>query len=494
MNKIMKKLQSTTAQNILVIMLVCINFVISAYFNVYILESTPHVSDSAVYYRQAILLSKGHLFLHNFTREPAEAFEIWGVLKNNTVIYPYNHFWPALLGLGIKLGIPEFVNPLLSALSVFLVYLICSRLYNKKVGCIAALLYSVSPFVIIMAGDYMMHIATNFFLLAAFYCLLVYFQDDNFYFMLLSGAFFGYAFGLRQVTATFFILPIFAYFAFFYRKQLLRMKSLSFLIGMIPLLLLFFADNAIITGNYFTVAHPAVGDRDILTFLHSLFSEQLLTSGLNEADSALGFLPPIIFYGFLPMFFLAFSFLPLLVLRNKQDYLLMSIFVSLVVSQILIPAGGLHGYGPRYFFESIFVFYILAARGMYWFLENSAGLLRISFCTIFILMVMHNISGLYAVLPSYHSYNSVYTSPVKILKTATLNDSIIIIPGDQSFYITTPFWDPEFKESFFIRELSEGRHNAIFVDNPERKVYRLESDKLVPYNWNSTVNGGSVNT
>jgi hypothetical protein len=63
----------------------------------------------------------------------------------------------------------------------------------------------------------------------------------------------------------------------------------------------------------------------------------------------------------LPM---CFAMVPFLLRReNRFDWLLLGCFVALAVAHLGTRAHGLHGFGPRYYFDVFFALYLLTARG-----------------------------------------------------------------------------------------------------------------------------------
>jgi hypothetical protein len=458
-----------------VILLAFTHFAISAYFSTEILGSIPHIPDDAAYFREGVLLSNGQLYISNFTSEPAttHGLELSSFLRNGNLYYVFNHFWPTLLAIPITLNIAEFLNPFLSAISLILVYLIAVRLYNRRVGCIAALIYCISPFMIIMAGSFMTHTATQLCMLTAFYFLIVYVQNQKPIAAMLSGFFIAYGLGLRQVTAVAFAAPIFVYFLLFHRRSIINSKSFWFLIGFLPVFGLFLVDNYIITGNALLTPHQA--------FSHHAVTLSNLPRGLNWMDSNLGALPPILFYEVFPMMIIGLSFFPLIAYRKKEDYLLIAIFVSLLVAYSLPTVDtGLHGYGPRFLFESLFIFFILSARAIEWILNNSRNTTKGIVICLLIVLFINNAYGLVTILPSYTGYNGIHPEIVQEFKKVDLSQSLILIPSFSGWHmqgITATLMDEELRYKPFIYAQNDMSHELI-IANTALPVYVLNGSKL----------------
>ncbi len=65
--------------------------------------------------------------------------------------------WPAVLSLGIRLGIRSLVNPLLGAAAVWLTYRLGRKLFQPSVGLLAAFLTAASPFFLMNTGSLLSH-------------------------------------------------------------------------------------------------------------------------------------------------------------------------------------------------------------------------------------------------------------------------------------------------------------------------------------------------
>jgi hypothetical protein len=78
----------------------------------------------------------------------------------------------AMLALGVLLGAPWLINPLLAALGVWLVHRIAAGLYGPRTALAAAALWTLSAWVLFMSASYMNHVAATTFALVAWAALL----------------------------------------------------------------------------------------------------------------------------------------------------------------------------------------------------------------------------------------------------------------------------------------------------------------------------------
>ena len=68
--------------------------------------------------------------------------------------------WPAMLALGVLLGAPWLVNPVLAGLNVIAIYLLLGELYDRRTARMAVLLLCTSPWYVFMAINFMTHTFT----------------------------------------------------------------------------------------------------------------------------------------------------------------------------------------------------------------------------------------------------------------------------------------------------------------------------------------------
>lgn len=138
---------------------------VAAVLALLVYQAHPHVPDEVVYLYQARYYAAGMLVM------PAppvpEAFDVnlmtiadgrWNGL------FPPG--WPALLSLGVLLGVPWLVNPLLAGAGILLVHRVVRRLYGVSTARAAVVLLCVSPWYVFLGMSLMSHMAALVALLA----------------------------------------------------------------------------------------------------------------------------------------------------------------------------------------------------------------------------------------------------------------------------------------------------------------------------------------
>lgn len=126
---------------------------------VVVYERMPHVPDEIVYLLQARYFAAGRLQLPA-PPVPA-AFDIDLIHYEPTRIFsPLPPGWPALLAVGVALGVPWLVNPLLAALGIVLAHALLQRLMPARAARLATLLLATSPWFLFLGMSLMTHAAT----------------------------------------------------------------------------------------------------------------------------------------------------------------------------------------------------------------------------------------------------------------------------------------------------------------------------------------------
>ncbi len=122
-----------------------------------IFENMPHLEDEFAYLWQAKTFAMGELALP--TPEFAKSFLIPFVVDYQGQRFgKYPPGWPAVLSLGVRAGIVNWVNPLLAGLAAWLTYRLGKRALGDKTALLGTLLLASSPLFLIQAGSLLSHI------------------------------------------------------------------------------------------------------------------------------------------------------------------------------------------------------------------------------------------------------------------------------------------------------------------------------------------------
>lgn len=438
------------------IFLAAVHFSAALYMSSKIMEETPHVSDSAVYYRQAILLSEGGFRTAPVPFPPIEAYLSNGSRAvNGAIEYVHgSHFWPAMLGLAIKLKAPFALAPLLSSLTVLLIFSVGRRFVSEGGALAGALFYALSPFPLVMAGDYLLHPATCFFLMLSLACLVRQSRGRPDPLPLASGVCFGMALALRPLTAAAVGLAA-ALWLLASNRNVILQRFPSWLIGLTPVLAILFLDNFLITGQWVLAPHRV---------LHNItFSLSNIPKGTNYVDAMLGYLPSTIFFSPWPQLFLGLMALPIF-FRQRGAGLCFSAFLFLLGAYAFVNVHGLHGYGPRFLFEVLPALFLLAGEGAFLLYSfSSTKAYRTLVVLFFTVLIAVNAAGLWTILPRYRNYNGIEAEKVRHLRAFDNAPRLYLMKGTnwQSMDSAATLFDPHFKHRIFIHELPDHAEQRI---------------------------------
>jgi hypothetical protein len=413
-----------------------------------VLERMPHFPDSVVYLLQAQWLLGGEIF--QSASEIQDHLSVpYTYLTDGRWVAHYPFGWPALLALGLAADSPWIVAPLLGALYTALLFLIGRELYGPSVGLAAVVLCVVSPVACLLFASMLSHAASSCLILLFLWLLLVARRTGSAWPALAAGLALGLAFGIRPLTAVAIAIPcgVLLLIDLGTGRQIgrgavvLAATTLGGLAGTVPALVV----NLVVTGN--PVAFPYT-----LASGH-MYAPQNLAIGIRNFDTILAFTVPNLYgwgWGFaqgwiflaLP---LAFALVPFLLRRqNSYDLLLAASFVSVVICHLLMYGHGLHGYGPRYYFDAFFALYLLTARGFQelarigagpddevagFGLRSASGLLSVALFTAL------NVSAA-VVLPErlslFRGYNRVDRSLIREIERQNVDHAVVAF-GDQDW-------------------------------------------------------------
>jgi len=129
---------------------------VAALLAVFSYQRHPHITDEVAYVMHARFLASGALTLPAPPVPEAFTFYLMEVTSGRWYASTPPG-WPALLAVGVRLGVPWLVNPLLGGVNVLLAYLLVWGLYQRRAARIALLLLAVSPWFVFMAMNFMTH-------------------------------------------------------------------------------------------------------------------------------------------------------------------------------------------------------------------------------------------------------------------------------------------------------------------------------------------------
>jgi len=347
------------------------------YLNQHYLEGIPHVGDAVSYLMQAKFMAEGKVCgIPKIKPELLVFFKDWGAtfFKNGRWcgFYPYGH--PLMLAVGILLGNPGVIPPLLASFSLLFMYLIGKKIANFTVGVISGLIMFSSPFFQMNAASFMSHNSAVFFETAGLYFLIQAVDQAKRRFFILSSLFFGLLFNNRPLTVLGIVFPI----GFFLLVKRVKFKDFSaFVSSGIVFCLTYFIYNFWTNGNWVNTHYLQMNSG---SFIQGRFF--IINYLLVFQTYLLTFLK--VFHGWPYLITLFLFFLPLLVAKKKEILFIFTCVLGITLTWSFFD-GGTYAitYGPRYWLEvTPFVIFLLAFSFYYLanLLENKLYKVIIYFC------------------------------------------------------------------------------------------------------------------
>ena len=487
----------------------------------------PHVQDSVSYIFQAKILASGQL-----AAPPPPAIEAFNfehppfvVLSDGkwASVYPFGH--PLALAVGLRLGAIWLIPPLLGAASVLIIFAIGKKVFNTRVGLLAALLLAASPFFYMTASNFMSHNTFVFYLLSSLLFLTMSDKRPILY-SVLAGLFFGLAFNTRPLESLALILP----FGFLLLSRLfprerwrtgLRQVG-GFMAGGLVMLVAFLLYNYGTTGDPFTSGFSAGGFGGNLGF----GGEHSVNLGIRNAQVQMAFLL-LVLNGWPQYIGLMFVLLPFVLgTRHRWDWFLLTCVVLVIAAYVFFIGHGIM-YGPRYWYAATPFLILLAAHGAdraAVLLADAAAFVRRALfggvgrppvwagvLVVYALIAALVGGGVYGWLlgndvswqadfvpnqaTGLEGFNGVDDRLVKLVNDADLDNALVLVEGDcpnwqcygSVFWLNSPALDGDV---VFARDLEEYRAELLQAF-PDRAVYaaKYNSLSLLPYGTTPSLSG-----
>lgn len=456
-----------------------------------VFEGLPHTPDSLVYLMQARWLLDGSLSgevsaIQDYLPVP------YTYVVGNRWLAHYPPGWPLLLAVGVAVGAPWLVAPLLGGLYILLLYLTGRELDGPVLGLGAATLGLISPMTRLIFGSMLSHAAASTLLLAALWLTLVARRHRGWKIAALSGAAAGFAFGIRPLTAVAFLIPLGGMLLLdllvgrYHAAARLRLvgAGTAMLLAVAPSLLA----NRLITGSPFTLPYSLAGGKMYLASNIPFGLQNLDALVVSTASAIYGWGWDFV-HGPLPLALaLAFACVPFMLRRARPtDRLLAAIVIVVIIAHLGTRGHGLHGFGPRYYFEIFAPLFLLTARGFHELARIGVDQRRVvnqlsalMAAGLFLTLNLSAATVLPRRLSLYRGYNRVDGSLERRITERELERGLVVLPPDhwQGLAMAARMMDPEpDADLLFIQAWPDDP--AIAKIAGDRHVYLWRNEELV---------------
>jgi hypothetical protein len=340
--------------------------VLAAIFAQYCFSGLVFTGDEMAQRWQARMLLAGRLFIHPEAHR--EFFSTMETLDGNDRWFSqFPIGGPAVIAIGMALRVPWIVNPLLAGLTARNIHRFARDAYDDATARAATLLFAISPFVLIMSGSQLNHVATLALVTLALAELPRWTTTTNDRVRRRSAIVLGFAIGaaitvrpLDGVLAGA-VIGALQLRALWRHPELRRSFVWQVAVGALPVVILLVI-NALSTGSPLLFGYDALNGAahrpgfhvDPLGVRHTPLRALTITSG---------YLMKLNRYLFeWPMPALGVIVLSLAVLRraSKWDYLLAGLFAAMIAGYATYWFDGFFA-GPRFLYAAVPAFVLFAA-------------------------------------------------------------------------------------------------------------------------------------
>lgn len=274
---------------------------------------------------------------------------------------------PMLLAAGLAVGAPWIVNPLLLGAATWQLHRFLSRAFGERLARAAAILFGLTPFVLVLGATQMSHAASLALTVTAL-AQLASWDDDAARHRMLHAAGIGLAVGaialVRPLDAVLVALPIGVFQLLRLRRAPARAATLAaeLVAGLVPVAILVYA-NARTTGSPFTFAYDVANGPTHRLGFHLDPNGELHTPrrGLVYASGYLMRFNRFLFEWPMPGLLVVCAVLLRLRRLTRWDSLLVALVASFLVGYAAYWYNGFFD-GPRFLFPIAPVFVLYAAR------------------------------------------------------------------------------------------------------------------------------------
>lgn len=233
-------------------------FAILVWMAVRVFHNYPICMDGYNYLYQAQIFASGHRYL-NIKKALKPLIELFMVYNNGHIFSKYAPGFSAVLALGVLLGVPFIVNPLLGCLSLFVSFLTLRTTVSSASALIVIILFAFNSYFLGYSASYFSQPLALFLASCVFYFLWRYLQKDSYGNLRIAACFAAAAFLVRPLDAFCLCLTIGMAMLMALKKQPFRqiVKEGVFIAGIMLLgVLALFLYNYSLTGCFCIANYP----------------------------------------------------------------------------------------------------------------------------------------------------------------------------------------------------------------------------------------------
>lgn len=482
----------------------------------YVYEAHPHIPDEVSYLYQARYFAAGLL-----TMPPPpvpEAFDIDLMTYEKTRWYvPTPPGWPIVLAIGVGLGIPWLINPLLAGLNIGLIFAVTRRLYDRPTARIAVLLLTTSPWYIFMGMNFMNHMLSLTCALLTSLGVMNARSGSSVGWGLTAGLALGFASLIRPLEA-FILIGLLGLWALGVGGRRLRFPALAGLaLGTALVASLNVPYNFLLTGDplkfpvmdYFDKYYgPGINnlgfgpDRGIAWEIDPFPGHSLLDAAVNTALNAFSVNTELFGWATGSLIFVA------VVLCSRKlrqsDHLMIGFIVAVIAVHALYWFNGGPDFGARYWFLILLPCTLLTVRGIavleHTLPERSASsaahqgpvlLAAVMLCALSVINVLP-----WRALDKYHHYRGMRPDIRMLAQERKFGKSLVFIKGNRhTDYASAAVYNPidlHTDATIYAWARTERINMNVAAAYPDRPVWVVDGPSLTGGTYQVVVAPGAT--
>ncbi|OGK15101.1 hypothetical protein A2774_01475 [Candidatus Roizmanbacteria bacterium RIFCSPHIGHO2_01_FULL_39_12c] len=475
----------------LVTLLIATSFMLLLFINLELLEGVPHVPDSIIYMMQAKIFARGKIFASpEIFKSYYQFFDSLrgGMLYLNEKWfsqYPFGH--PLILAIGVILGMPWLIPPIVSTATLILLTLLFNSFFGRKITILLLFITLLSPLFQSNGANFMSHGSALFFSVGFVFFFFRTLKYNSPLDPFLSSLFFGLFFNTRILTAFALFVP-FSLYAILNLKQ--RRRLILFLPGLIIFFLLYLGYNWALTGN--PLINPyQLSDTPPLGFSPEHTLGSALLDSLTNSSIFLSFV-----FGWPQKLTLLWVFVALILPPLKKTDLLFLTAIISIISAWLLFDGSYIMYGPRYYYEILPFVLFLTGSGISKLMKITMRQnLIFSLNAIFILLLsfrlingwllnqqkLWEISETPSTVWELRGFNNVNSKLLKLVNLKSIHNALIFVKPCTHWWcdaVPASYNNPDFNGDIIWAKDLGFKNKELFKAFPNRKYYLADYETV----------------
>lgn len=339
-----------------------------------VFEAMPHLEDEFAQLWQAEVMADGRIYLES-PPAPRSFLVPFVVDYEGRRFGKYPPGWPAALSLGVRVGAPWLVNPVLAGLSAWLIYRLGAKAFSRGIGLVAQVLSILSPMLLMLSGSLMAHNLSLFLACSFWLAWLDLFSEEarrarvpTWLLVAVAGLSLGLLALTRPLTTVGVLIPCAAHaLSLLLRRRAIvgRLSAIALLAMVVAALLPLW--QMALTGDPWLNPYTLWWSYDRIGFGpgigHTETGHSLRWALINTRHSLRAGLHDLFGWPYLSWLFLPFG----LIAGNRRPalWLLIGAFPGLVLVYMVYWIGSWL-FGPRYYYEALPGLAVASAAGVAW--------------------------------------------------------------------------------------------------------------------------------